>query len=197
MIYVSYATSGAYEKVMTMYLHPSLHNFNLKHDIEIVNDLGNWDANTHIKAKFLKQMLIKHKCPIVFIDADGVIMQEPQLFNTLNCDIGLHKLDWYFHWHKQRNNPKREYLSGTLYLNYNDKVLEFLDKWILANNNHPEIIEQSLMQIELDKSGLDVYDLPPAYCAIIGFDGSIPRFYLGGKEPVVLHYQVSRVYKRG
>lgn len=202
MIYISYYTKNTpYEKVMKEHLLPSLKRWNLKYDIGVINSLGNWQKNTHYKASFIKKMLLKHKEPIVFLDADATIEDYPMLLMVgdlyCNYDIAYHNLDWYLFWRKQSGQKKREVLSGTLYLRYNKKVLEFLDAWIEENNKNTTW-EQRNMQWVLRswKKKLEIYNLPPEYCCIILPNGQIPYYYLKEK-PIILHHQVSRKYKNG
>lgn len=201
MIYVSYYTKDTpYEKVIQTYLIPSLKRWNLKYDIKAIKNQGSWQANTHFKAKFIKKMLLKHKQAIIFLDADATIEKYPKLFNILNreyseIDIGLHYLDWYKFWRRVNGQKKKEALSGTLYLNYNKKVLQFLDEWIEENNRN-FAWEQKNMQwiLRTWKKKLKIYNLPPEYCCIILFNGNLPKHYLTEK-PVIVHHQVSRKYK--
>lgn len=201
MIYISYYTKNTvYEKVMNTHLLPSLKRWNLKYDIEAIKDKGNWQRNTHYKAKFCKKMLLKHKQSIVFLDADATIEDYPMLFGIgdLYCDydIALHYLDWYLFWRKIEGKKKREALSGTLYLDYNKKVLQFLDEWIEENDKNTAW-EQKNMQWLLRnwKKKLKIENLPPEYCCIILPNKQIPYYYLNEK-PVILHHQVSRLYKK-
>ena len=203
MIYVSYYTKNTvYKKVMNKYLLPSLKRWNLKHDIEAIADKGSWQLNTHFKAQFCKKMLLKHKQPIVFLDADASIENYPMLLGIIelyspDIDIALHYLDWFLFWRKKSGEKKREALSGTLYLNYNKKVLQFLDEWI-KENNRTTVWEQKNMQWVLRswKKKLKIYKLPPEYCCIILPNEKIPYYYLKEK-PIILHHQVSRKYKNG
>ena len=199
LIFVSYYTKNTpYEKIMNTYLLTSLKRWNLKYDIEIINDMGSWQKNTHYKAEFCKKMLLKHKQSIVFLDADATIENYPMLFNFLNTfdyDIALHYLDWYKFWRKKEGQNKREALSGTLYLNYNKKVLEFLDEWIELNKVSTKWEQQNMQEIlEKWKDKLQIYNLPAEYCTIILFNGKLPEHYLTEK-PVIIHHQVSRQFK--
>ncbi len=199
MIFISYYTKGDYEQVYKTRLLPSLKLGNLKYDIVEIEDRGSWDANTEYKAEFCKKMLLKHKEPVVFLDVDAVIEKYPTgLFSSnlyFNYDIALHYLDWYLLWRKVEGNPQREALSGTLYLNYNKKVFQFLEDWI-GENKVSSALEQKNMQnvIEKWKDKLKIYKLPPEYCVIIMRDGSIPTWYIT-KKPIIIHYQASRQFK--
>ena len=74
MIIVSYYTKNTpYEDVMKQHLLASLKKWNLKYDVEAIGDFGNWQQNTHYKAKFIKRKLLQHKKPVVLIDEDAKI----------------------------------------------------------------------------------------------------------------------------
>ena len=196
MIFISYYTLGDYEKVFKEKLLPSFVKWNLPYDIEVLDDIKNWQVATHYKAEFCKKMLLKHKQAVLFLDVDVTIEKYPKLIRKLNkYDIALHYLDWYKFWRKVEGQKKREALSGTLYLNYNEKVLQFLDKWIEENNKNTAW-EQRNMQWVLRswKKKLKIYELPAEYCTIILPNGQLPEHYLTGK-PVILHHQVSRKLK--
>jgi hypothetical protein len=196
MIYISYYTKNTpYEKVMKKYLLPTLKKFKLPYDIEGIINLGSWQKNTHIKAKFIKKMLLKHKQPVIFLDADATIEREPVLFETLkDYDIAVHYFDWMKFWRGVKNSPKRETLSGTMYLNYNKNVLNFLDKWIEINDKNTRWEQKNMKEaLAICGNKLKIYDLPIQYVAIIKFNGKVPNYI---KNPVIIHHQASRKYKR-
>ena len=198
MIYVSYYTPNSYEKVFKDKLYPSLIKWKLTYDVEVLKDKGSWQENTHYKAKFCKKMLLKHKQSIAFCDVDATIEEYPLVFDFLNRikkpDIALHQLDWYLLWRKQKGNPKREALSGTLYLNYNKKILNFVDEWIKENETNVQWEQRNLQKIlEKWENKLQIAKLPIEYIAIIKFDGKVPNYI---KEPVIIHHQASRKFKR-
>lgn len=201
MIYISYYTKNTpYEEVIKTYLLPSLKRWNLKYDIEAIDDRGSWQKNTHLKAEFIKKMLLKHKQSVVFLDADATIEDYPMLLmvGDIYCgyDIALHYLDWYKFWRKIEGQKKREALSGTLYLRYNEKVLQFLDEWIEENKKSTAWEQKNLQWILRSwKKELQIYNLPPEYCAIILHNGEIPYHYLTEK-PVILHHQISRKLRK-
>lgn len=197
MRYISYYTKNTpYEEVMKTHLLASLQRLELKYDIESIENLGSWRANTHFKATFIKKMLLKHKKSVCFLDSDVTIEQKPILFEKLNnYDIAYHKLDWFKFWRKQEGNPKREALSGTLYLKYNEKILKFLDEWIELNKISTDWEQRNMQKIlEKWKGKLQTYNLPPEYCCIIMRNGAIPKWYVKEK-PIIIHHQVSRKYK--
>lgn len=195
MIIISYFTKNTpYEEVMDTHLLPSLKRWKLNYDIEGIPDLGSWQKNTHVKAEFIKKMLLKHKCPVIFLDADATIEKYPKLFNGMyKYDIAYHSLDWYLQW-KGISGTKRDILSGTLFLNYNKKVLNFLDKWIKENNKNIRWEQQNMQEV-LKKESLLTYPLPYEYIVIPRMKGELPP-NIKKEDIVILHHQVSRQYKR-
>jgi len=195
MIIVSYYTPGDYEEVMNTHLRPSVEQFNLKHDIVAVEDLGNWQANTSFKAQFCLDMLKKHKEDICFIDSDATIEQLPIALYTIpeGFHIACHLLDWYMMWRNRAGFDKRELLSGTMVLKYCPKTLELVERYV-EECKHSTEWEQRILQriIEEDKS-YNLYQLPPQYCAIIKYNGEVPEFM---KPTFITHHQASRKFKR-
>ncbi len=134
MITISYFTKNTpYEEVMKTHLLASLKKYKLNYDIEGIDDLGSWQKNTHYKAEFIKKMLLKHKCPVIFLDADATIEQYPKLFNGLmDYDISYHSLDWCYDkktevytnngWKKFKHLNKKDKIAT---LNVKTKELEF------------------------------------------------------------------------
>jgi len=200
MIYTSFVTkTKAYEKVLNHYLLPSLKKFNLTYDIDYIEDRGCWANNILYKAKFLLNMLNKHKQSIVSLDSDAEILKYPSLFDTLqDVDIALHYLDNGLQWNNRPSpDGRREALGGTLYVNYNKKMLRFLEEWVniqKVEKNWPQKTMQKLLQQH--KSELNIYNLPYAYSAIIKQDNSLPLHMIKKEDIVILHNQVSRRLRR-
>lgn len=195
MIFVSYCTSGVYERVMDDYLLPSINRWNLNHDIVTIKDMGSWNLNTGYKCKFIKDMLLIHEEDICFLDADATIESYPELLFNIpkEYDIAIHLLDWQRFWRNKIGDDQRELLSGTMVIKYSQKTLKLLDEWIRQVEIQKSKKEQKILEeIVLNNSKYRLYDLPASYCAIKKYDGSIPD-YIG--NPVILHHQVSRVYK--
>ena len=124
MIFTSFYTKNTpYEIVIHKYLVPSLIKYDLKHDIVGIDDLGNWNANAGYKPVLIKEMLLKYKEDICFLDADAKILQYPELlFNIpIQYDFAVHFLDWYLFGGKDQeclnsNYYLVQYLNNSLHL---------------------------------------------------------------------------------
>lgn len=182
---ISYYTKNTgYEKEV-LYLIASLEKlknegYHIEYFVYGVDNLGNWAINTRYKAKFIKEKLEEFKCPLVFIDADAEVKQYPKLFDTLDCDIAVH----YRESHKT-------ILSGTIYIDYNEKTIKLLDEWIRLNKIN-SVLEQKNLEKAINickQYGLNWVDLDPTYVQIFDTMKDVG-------EPVILHNQASRKYRR-
>lgn len=199
MIFCSYCTEKTpYMTVMEENLLPSLKKWNLPYDISYVKDFGSWSLNTAYKSTLIKEMLLKHKEPVTFIDCDATIEKFPQLLFEIPKDIDLAYLhfSWWGHWRGiwDKSDEKLELLSGTMYWAYNEKVLKLLDEWIKAVQSNIQMWEQKTLEAIVNAhTDLNIYNLPYEYCCVLMQDNSIPKYI---KEPVIIHHQASRRFKR-
>ena len=196
MKYVSFASKDSpYVQVVKEYLIPSLKKWNLTYDIDYMEDKGSWEANIQYKPLFIKQMLLKHKESIVSLDADATVERYPELFDKLkDYDIAYYELDWYKFWKNQEGNSKREVLGGTIYFNYNEKILQFIEEWIIEQKKNGGWAQKNMQKVlERWKDKLNVYILPIEYCAIVKVRDKVPNFI---KNPCIIHHQISRKYRR-
>lgn len=190
-----YTKENGYEKIARDYLIPTLNRYELDYYIEAIDNLGNWNVNTRYKVKFIKRMLNKYKNPVVFLDVDAQILKYPKLFFELKgYDLALHYLNWAKNW-KNRPSKRRDALSGTLYLDYNEKVLSFLDEWKVENTKDSRWEQQNMQAVLERRKDLKVYKLPYSYATIVNYDNKIPKHMISKDEVVILHNQKSREFK--
>lgn len=188
MVVGYYTVNTPYEKEAEKLL-ASLNKIRLKHDIVPIETLGNWQANTRFKAKFMEDMLIKHKdYDLLYVDADAVFHKKPELFTEeYDYDIAVRWQD--FRWRKN------ECLSGTIYMANNEKTLELCKRWQHGNEiegSNAKTYEQwnlgrVIVQMRNEGKIRDV-NLPPEYTMI--FDSM--RAMYPNIEPVIEHFQASR-----
>jgi len=196
LIFISYYTLGNYEVVMNTHLRPSLEKWNLKHYIKETKDLGNWNDNTSFKATFILNMLNKYKEDVVFLDADAIIHKYPELLFNIpkESDLACHYLDWIKHWRNQTGGNNFHLLSGTMFLRYNEKILDLMKLYIKECEKNPGIWEQKVLELLISENkDINVYKLPASYCAVIKYDGKVPAYI---EDPIIVHYQASRKYKK-
>lgn len=185
LIFVSYYTKNTdYEKEYKK-LESSLKKFKLSHEIVGIKSQGNWFANCFYRTEFVKDMLNKYKCAVVWVDCDAIIQQYPDLLFKLNI------YDFAYHLRMRRNNTS-ELLGGTMYFNYTKKSFELLEKWkqLVNSNNRKYKLDQSYLHEAVNSlPGLKSYILPATYCQI--FD-----IMKDAGKPVIEHFQASRRLKK-
>jgi len=161
-------------------LEESLKGFAFQSTIMSYESRGSWVENAGIKPEFIQTMLNLHQgSDILYVDADAVFRQEPIFFENFDGDIGVHF----------RNGT--ELLSGTIYLNNNERTHECVRLWIEKQQAEPTKWDQlSLHSVIKELPDLKVVDLPMEYTFIFDkFKGKC-----GG--PVIEHFQASRKYRR-
>lgn len=190
MIVGYYTVNTPYEQEAAK-LIKSLNKLNLLHDISGVPNLGNWQANTRYKAKFMLDMMDKHPDKnLLYIDCDAVVHKRPELFTNYNCDVAVRWQD--FRWRKN------ECLSGTIYMENNERTKKLCNIWAATNKSEGDngkTFEQWNLGTAIEKmkktDGLIAKNLPPEYTFI--FD-SMRRMYPNAVA-VIEHFQASRKFK--
>lgn len=179
MKFISFYTSNTRYEQLALRLLDSLAGFNLPYVIKPVTDRRSWEKNTHQKAIVIKEMLERFAPePIVYIDADAIVIANPVLFYTLSCDIAVH-----YHNHMKKG---KELLGGTIYLANNEKTIKLVDRWIELNRLNPCIFEQeNLSRAVREMPELSVVELPAQYCWIFDWPHR-------PADVMIEHYQASR-----
>jgi len=188
IMFVAYYTNGTAYQDEAKKLITSLQKLELNYDVVGVPSLGSWQANTRFKAKFMQQMLLKHKdMNLVYVDVDAVVHSIPLHFKNYVCDIGIRFQD--FKW------KQNECLSGTIYMANNPKTLKLCKEWeelnIKEQHNYKNLEQWNLGSVIEKLKGpmeLDVVNLPPEYTFI--FD-TMKKMY-PSITPVIEHFQASR-----
>ena len=191
LIIVAYYTINTPYENEAKKLINSLNKLGLTYDVVGVNNLGNWQANTRFKAKFMEDMLNKHPGKnLLYVDSDAIVHSKPILFENYNYDIAVRWQD--FRWRKN------ECLSGTIFMANNEKTRELCKRWQSINISegpNANTFEQwnlgtVIKQME-GEGKLITNNLPPEYTFI--FDSM--RALYPNANPVIEHFQASRKLK--
>jgi hypothetical protein len=172
-----YTVSTPYEQEVEN-LRASLVKFKVQHKIYPIENTGSWAKNCQQKAVVIRQAMEEFSCSVVWIDADAVLMANPSLFETLNCDLSYYYLRAF-----------KELLSGTLWMANNRRMRTIVDHWIALNATNEEWDQKNLQKIVEGDQSLKKVILPVEYCKIdkIRFTNSA--------NPVITHYQASRRFR--
>jgi len=128
--------------------------FNLEYCIEERSSTKDYIANTAIKPFFIKDCILKFKRPVLWLDVDGLLLQDPNL-NEIQEDFAATPY--------QNLNLQRDWAVSILYFNYTSKSLLFLDKWCANTVNGTDEAAFDLAWKEL-KSTISCKPLPLNYC---------------------------------
>lgn len=207
-LFVSYYTKEGDYNLYANNLRQSLISFNLEHEIEEVSSHGHWNKNNAIKPTFILKKMLDHHRPIIWLDCDCEIKQEPKLlietgiwnadgryvYDVVNYDLAIYR--WIFKDNKEVKNIEEineinnidDYHSmfsgGVIGLDYNVKTLELLIKWVSECNENPLKREDQILDriYQENKSHLKLNGLwlPKSYNRM--------NSHWPDVEPVIDHY---------
>lgn len=206
-IFISHYTKNSpyAEEVKNLIL--SLQKQNLEYDIEAINTLGSWRANSNYCIQQIQKMLKKHyPKPVLRLDADAIVQRYPSLFTDKNFNPDIAAVVWYTF------RKRGELLGGTMYFANNRRTHDIVDQWEQCNIETPlkrnsDLLEKVLQQTNptffdegnkptwpkdknIFKGSITFEKLPLSYCAI--FDHMKHQC----PHPVIEHFQASRRFKK-
>lgn len=176
------------EQLMKSMRKLDIHNF----EVEYRDRVGNWEANTQMKAPFILDKL-KQNDAVVWTDADSRVRKIPSFFDTITTDIGVLFLQkelapqFSLPEHACIQNVDYYLQSGTMYFKNNERVVKLLERWIELNNQDPRQWDQWTLQKAILESDVTVTQLPPEYVYMNDIFKTI--------SPVIEHTQASRRFK--
>ncbi len=172
----------------------SLMQHNLPFHIYSYEPMGSWRANlNHKSACIAKAMETYLDHDIVFIDADGIVRQNPVLFDQLSSDR-KHNMAAVFHTYGPNSGDPDELLSGTLWLANNGLTRGLVKLWhkIAIENPleiHQRCLKYAIKEMEENKNPVKVFRMPWEYTCIFDYVRS------RSAKPVIEHFQASRRFR--
>ncbi len=156
----------------------SCKRFNLDYEIEEIACRDSWEKNCNYKPTFILEKL---KSPLVWVDADAVFVQKPELFKTLNCDLAV-----WINNKLEKTHPSRV-ISATIYCSPTNKGIELLKHWQQRCLQNSTTWDQISLRDIIHNSNANIYSLPQSYCKI---------YDKPGNDAVIMQYQASRYLKK-
>jgi hypothetical protein len=186
-IVVAYYTIDTLYEARARILQKSLARFDIPYHIEGVANLGTWLKNTSYKPTFVKKMLQDFDEHIVYVDADAEFQRYPELFDTLGDsmehDVAAYVFDRSCY---NRSSHGFELLSGTVFFKNTDTTKRLVKEWEERCQRQAGEWDQKSLEYVL-KERFD--PLPGEYCKIFDRQNEIT-------DPVIVHYQASRIVRR-
>lgn len=195
-VFSFYTKDTPYEDEIRI-LEASCKNLKVPFAKRSIGTSGKWVNNTMFKPQLILEFMEQTKYEaVIWIDADGVVKQYPQLFLQYLSD----KVDFSVF----RMGSRSRVTSGTIYLANNDRVKSFVSKWQeFCEKTKQPLGDQDCLRRIIKKGYVSEFelhreDLPYSYCYV--FDDSlrmmsneIPPLET---SPVIIHNQASRRFKR-
>ena len=169
-------------------LEESLKRFGIRHSVlEMDSEMSGWSEAVSYKPKFILSCLEKNPCQdILWVDADAEFKSKPDWSMIDGCDVAWHKF-------KRSRNHEAEDLTGTMFFKNTDAVKALVTSWHAVTPVFQKTFtpEQDSLKVCFQHSTLAHKDMPAEWVWI--YD-DFPTIY-GSREPVIVHYQASRVMR--
>ena len=106
--------------------------FGLEYELDAIDPIGTWRANSNYCVQSIRKMLDKHQRPLLRVDIDARFLRYPSLFEQpdFNADFGAHI------------RLGQELLGGTVYFNNTEQARIVLDKWQKLCKKEPGLSNQ-------------------------------------------------------
>ncbi len=189
-IFVSYYTKNTLYEKEAQDLIQSLKKFGLKYDVSGIEDRGSWSKNCCYKPEFLLKKLEEHKAPLIWTDADSILLKKPDFFDDCTADCSFYVND-----HVEPNHEAK-ILSGTFFIANTASAKKLLTLW----QKECERMLDTFKGVVLDQVALrrvvlhyptivEMKRLPEKYIRIVRTreDRENPS------DAVIAHYQASRI----
>ncbi len=168
----------------------SCKKFDLPYSIDPIPNFGTWEKNCCFKPKYILKKLIDLKRPILWLDADALIVQKPTLFEALDADIALRIVN------ELPKDHQSKMISGTVFVNNTPEALKVLQEWDLETETlfkqDPHLWDQVSLRNVLQRSTAEVYALDSRYYQVYNKVEDEKTLH----EAIIIHFQASRTLKK-
>jgi len=195
-IVVSFFTVGTGYEKEAQKLEASLKRFGLDYYFYPCEPQESWRANLNYKSQIILDAFDRFPDrDIVFIDADGIVREDPTLFDRLSDGLDV-DLAAHFHPYKGTMINGGSLLSGTLWFRNSDRGRRIVEKWHEIGIRYPTIRHQHCLRVainelaERDNFKVKVFKLPREYTLIFDY------YRRDRPRPVIEHFQASRRLRR-
>ncbi len=168
----------------------SCHRWGLEYCIEGLPSQGSWAKNCGVKPLYIEQKLQSLKRPLLWIDADAVIVQKPDFDFLKDYDLSVRMMP-FLPW----KNPSK-LISNTVFFNYSVPALSIVRRWarlcatrLVRDPHHWD--QAALRDIIKREKKAKILPLPISYSKIYDLD----VFFIEQSEVVIEHYQAARRLK--
>ncbi len=191
---ISFFTKNTFYESEAQNLIASCEKFNLDYQIEPIESLGSWEYNCCYKPIYIMKKLLLNKRAVLWVDADGVFVQKPNLKWNDYRDIATRIDD------SLNTKHPSKVCSMSFYVDYTQAGIDFVRLWKeecrvqLLEKKQDMVWDQKCLRDVVFESSYQakVHALPLGYCRIYDNESDI----LPEKETYIMHYQASRLYQK-
>ncbi|MCV6609746.1 MAG: hypothetical protein OIF55_03125 [Amphritea sp.] len=176
-----YTTDKVYQEAYEL-LAASLDRVGHKYDFLAIPP-ADWKSVTDLKPKIVRDALEKYQEPVLYIDVDAFVHKNlNQFFDSHNIDVAVNYL--------VKKDGSEELLSGTIFFDFNERVLNLVDLWLDVSERNPDFNDQKALQCAIAdaEAKINVKRLSEGFTYI--FD----REYGENVKPIIEHLQASREF---
>lgn len=151
---ISYYTKDWLYEKYAMEMRDSCDRLGLEHNIEELESKNSYLANCRMKPRYIYNTISSLKKPVLWIDADGGILKKPDYFLNLTEDFAAKKMA-----------PKkiRDWHVGTMWFNYTENCLNFIERWIEYTNKSISDEEGLYKYLKENPESITIKDIPENY----------------------------------
>jgi hypothetical protein len=181
-VFICYYTEHTSYENEAKLLRLSLETHGLESHIAAIPNLGSWQKNTQYKSQFIAAELERLKQPVVWVDADAIVIQRPEALLTMPAGVDLAAV---------RFATDQHLLSGTVYFSGSPKCMEVVKRWNDLNAKYPDYLpdgrpawdQRTLDMALMTTPGVRFLGLPQEYTWII----EITQKAIPDLVPVIMH----------
>jgi hypothetical protein len=125
--------------------------FNISHDIVKLESRGSYMLNCLAKPQFIKDMMVKHNCPLIWMDCDTMLKEPFTVFDDITEDIGF----------ATHTGCISGIKASPIFFNNTNNFTLIIDEWISAceeglRSNSVELDHDALKHVVLPKIHKDI-----------------------------------------
>lgn len=187
---------------MAARLEASCKQVGLDHLIADVDPEPTWVETVAQKALYVLRWAKSLERPVLWIDADGELLSDPELLYDCQKDFAVYADPKPRKWRplgrkmmelpQDWPNPPWWFLTGTLWFNYTPRAIAFLEAWARGAREKPRDYQQLLLQRIWCAVRPETLWLPQSYCHI----RSKP-WHPGEGGPDVIVHDLASTMQRG
>lgn len=183
---ISYYTRNTLYEKDAARLRTSCEKFEFAADIEGIDPFGKWHEHICYKPVFILKKLKELKQPLLWIDADGEVVEKFPL-EPFDCDLSIRTFA-----HFPKDHPCH-LLTATIFIDYTPESLSLMEAWAEACQEKMraepelEVSDQAVLNSLIGASSTRFKPLPSAFAAL--FDEDLPQKY-------IVQHQASRLYRK-